>query len=148
MSGLRGHEGIAPYDISALLQLFSQINLLFRPAFFLKSMLQKQRYGRVVDGNIVIQNRNAVLFRRTAQQVQRLSAEALSSVFGIDDNVRTENIFIGVITVRNFADKVPRFIFQIPVVPLTFRISDPAVIPARPPFLRERNCSASGMVTL
>ena len=53
-------------------QFLFEENYLFCSGFFYKSVLQKKADSRIVDGNIIIQNGNAVAFRQFRQQTDHL----------------------------------------------------------------------------
>ena len=53
----------------------------FCPVFFHKSVFQKKCNSRVVNGNIIIENGNSIVFRYGTQQSQRFAPIALFSVF-------------------------------------------------------------------
>lgn len=117
-------------------------NYLFCSGFFHKSVLQKKADSRIVDGNIIIQNGNAVAFRRGTQQIQCFAAIASSSVFRINHDVGYFLLHFGIIVIGNFANKLTIFVFEIPVIPLAIRVSNPAIVPATPFIFPKGNCPA------
>ena len=94
-----------------VLQFLLEDYFFFCSVFFHKSVFQEKHNSRVVNGNIIIENGNPVVFRHGTQQIQCLAPIAVFSVFRIDHHVGDLMLYFGIVVIRDLPQRIDRLYF-------------------------------------